>query len=178
MTNSISSYVRVIALFHDDITQRMTIRQIGLAAHGSYGWAYEVCHELIRLNVLRAERIGNSICCRANADSDMTILLLALVSAQKTRSLLQADESFARRVRDILRVLSGPQLCVVHTPKGFGVVTTSEPPPQPPLVPEPLFAIPPNEMCTVLPQATVLQNFELAWRLALKAPRKDDHGLQ
>jgi hypothetical protein len=172
MGNGFGSYLTAIGAFLPDVRRKLTIRQVAIQCGGSYGWGYATCSAMIRHGLLRSQRVGSAILCSLAPQNDVTILLLALASAERARAVLAAKPALADQTRHVLAALADPLLCVLHTPEGFAVVeagrqsiTTVNG--------ERLLSIPPEELGTALLQATVLQNFELAWRLALKAPREN-----
>jgi hypothetical protein len=166
------SYARILKALRDD-SLGCTVRQLAIRTGGSYGWTHATCTRMIRDEILHSQRVGNAVLCSVNPTNAVVFPLLALISAQHTQEVLSANPELAAQARQVLASLNAPCECVLHTDKGFVVV---QPRPAPTNAPwrDWLYAISPEELGTVLlPQATVLQNFELAWRLALKASRKD-----
>lgn len=167
MATGLGSYLTIIKAFSPEPRCGVTIRQLALKCGGSYGWAYATCSGMIRHGILRSLRVGSAVLCSVNPESESAILLLALASAEHTRGILMANQELALKAKQVLAALGDPNLCVLHTPAGFAVVETGS------LTGctvngQRLLSLPSKELSTALKDATVLQNFEMVWRLALK----------
>ena len=167
MTSGFGSYVRIISAFLPKPRQGFTIRRLAAQCAGSYGWAHSICLQLIGMGVLRSQRVGP-----LNPESDLAIGLLALATAIQTLNVLKADPALAARARLALAACANPHRCVLSTPEGMAVVDDGCN--QAGVVNcERLRSVQAREIPALLKQqAVVLQGFELAWRLALMAPRQ------
>ena len=133
---------------------------------------HSTCLQLIGMGVLRSQRVGPAVLCTLNPESDLAIGLLALGMAIHTLNVLKADPALAARARLALAACANPHRCVLSTPEGMVVVDDGCN--QPGVVNgERLRSVQAHEILALLKQqAVVLQGFELAWRLALRASQQ------
>lgn len=98
--------IEIIELFRQDLTRVLSIRQISKELGRTYPYIHKKVSEFLEDGIFKQIKIGNSILCSINLQSEQAILLLSINEIKKKNELIKQNKTLTKKILKIKTVNS------------------------------------------------------------------------